>query len=40
MSPALLDLYVHAVETGRFPTVDYVPFLYRSEVAKILGVEY
>lgn len=39
MNPMLLNLYVQAVETGRF-TLEFVPFMYRSEVARILGIEY
>jgi hypothetical protein len=39
MNPMLLNLYVQAVETGRF-TIEFVPSMYRSEVAKILGIEY
>lgn len=38
MSQAILLLYVVAVETGRF-TIDYVPSLYRKEVARLLDIE-
>lgn len=34
----LLNLYIQAVETGRF-TIEFVPFLYRDEVAKTLNIE-
>ena len=38
MNEMFLNMYVIAVETGRI-TIDFVPTLYRKEVAKILGIE-
>lgn len=38
MNEMLLNLYVQAVETKRLP-IQVIPYMYRSEVAKILGIE-
>jgi len=37
MNEMFLNMYVIAVETGRL-TIDFVPTLYRNEVARILGI--
>lgn len=37
MNDFLLNMYVVAVETGRF-TIDFVPFMYKKKVAEILGI--
>jgi len=38
MNPMILNMYITAVETGRF-TIDFVPRLYKREVADTLGIE-
>ena len=38
MSEAILNMYVVAVETGRF-TIKFVPQMYRQTVAEILNLE-
>ncbi len=38
MSDAILNMYIVAVETGRF-TIDFVPNKYKQAVADELGVE-
>lgn len=37
MNDFILNMYVVAVQTGRF-TIDFVPFLYQSKVAGMLGI--
>lgn len=37
MNDFLLNMYVTAVQTGRF-TIDFVPFLYKNKVAEILEI--
>lgn len=37
MNEMFLNMYVIAVETGRL-TIEFVPVMYRGEVAKILGI--
>jgi len=37
MNDFILNMYVTAVQTGRFP-IDFVPFLYKTKVAEILGI--
>lgn len=38
MSEIILNMYVVAVESGRF-TIGFVPKMYRQAVADILGIE-
>ena len=38
MKNAILNMYIVAVETNRF-TIDFVPSMYKQEVADALGIE-
>ena len=38
MNEMFLNMYIIAVETGRL-TIDFIPSLYKMEVARILGIE-
>ena len=38
MNEMFLNMYVIAVETGRL-TINFIPRMYKSEVARILGIE-
>lgn len=37
MNDFILNMYITAVQTGRFP-IDFVPFLYKNTVAEILDI--
>ena len=37
MNDFILNMYVVAVQTGRFP-IDFVSFMYKKKVAEILGI--
>ena len=37
MNEMFLNMYVIAVETGRL-TINFIPTMYKSEVARILGI--
>ena len=37
MNPMILNMYITAVETGRF-TIDFVPRLYKRAVAEALDI--
>ena len=37
MNDFILNMYVVAVQTGRFP-IDFVSFMYKNKVAEILGI--
>ena len=37
MNEMFLNMYVIAVETGRL-TIDFIPMMYKREVARILGI--
>ena len=39
MNEMFLNMYVIAVESGRL-TINFIPMMYRTEVARILGIEY
>lgn len=38
MNDYILNMYVVAVQSGRFP-IDFVSFMYKKKVAEILGIE-
>lgn len=38
MNQMFLNMYVIAVETGRL-TIEFIPSMYKKEVARILGIE-
>ena len=38
MNEMFLNMYIIAVETGRL-TIDFIPSLYRREVARVLDIE-
>lgn len=38
MNEMFLNMYTIAVESGRL-TINFIPMTYRTEVAKILGIE-
>lgn len=37
MNDFILNMYVVAVQTGRFP-IEFVSFMYKKKVAEILGI--